>query len=135
MVKSNTVTLTIPEVPLWAKVSVMSKPVKGVPVTCDPAPAVPPRTEIGKTPVEFEVSTGLYEITVPATFDKATFVKWEDESTDPIRTIDITYPVDLIAYYKVPPPPARKLLPVVGVIAGGMAALIGATVLAKKRRS
>lgn len=129
MVKSDTVTLTLaPIPPEWPRVSVASEPVKSVPVIVD-------GVKVDGTPVEFEVSPGTYTITVPATFNKGTFAKWEDESTEPIRVIEIIYDVNLIAYYEVPPPPARKFLPVVGVIGVSMAALIGGAALAKKKRS
>lgn len=128
MVKSDTVTLTVaPIPPEWPRVTVTSEPVKGVPVVVD-------GIRVDGTPVEFEVSPGTYTITVPATFNKGTFAKWEDESTAPIRAVEIIYDVNLIAYYEVPPPPARKFLPVVAAIAGGMAALFAGAALTKKKR-
>ena len=106
----------------WFKVRINSNPV-GVPVTVD-------ETVVDGTPLTVEMSPATYVIVVPPTFKGLPFLKWEDESTDTTRIIEITEDKELTAYYK-------RRVPTALIIGGLIAALGGVavgTVLIKKKR-
>jgi len=82
----------------YYRLTIRSEPFKGVPVTIN-------TLEVGVTDVEVEVSPGTYTVTMPDTWEDVPFSHWEDESTNPVRTIDVTEDMEIIAYYEKPPWP------------------------------
>ena len=109
----------------YHRLTVKSWPVKGVPVVID-------TTEIDGTPVTIEFSPGSYTITVPATFNQAEFVEWEDGSTDPVRVLDLIVDTELTAYYEKPPPKVPTKL-ILGVLAVGAVTAVGVVAATRKR--
>lgn len=64
-----------------------------------------------KTPHTWGVTPDAYTVLVPA----EGFIEWEDGSTDPVRTIEITEDMTIIAYYEAGVP--WKTIAAVGVSA------------------
>jgi hypothetical protein len=60
------------------------------------------------TPWTAELEEGLYTITMPAeatvNTSKYTFKNWEDGSTNPVRTVNLTADTVITAYYELAPP-------------------------------
>jgi len=113
---------TFTVVPLeYVKVKIYSEPITGIPVKVD-------GIEVGFTPVEIEVSPATYKIEVPSEFNRAKFLHWEDETTTPVREIEITYDIELTAFYEIPPISPWIVIAGIGII------LIGAYVLEELRK-
>ncbi len=72
-----------------------------------------------KTPHSWGVSPGTYTIEVSA----EGFIEWEDGSTEPVRTIEVTEDRTIIAYYEAVVP--WKTIAVVG---GSLAVVIGSVI-------
>ena len=119
-----TMTVETPVLP-YHRLTVKSWPVEGVPVVID-------TTEIDGTPVTVEFSPGSYTITVPATFNQAKFVEWEDGSTDPVRVLDLIVDTELTAYYEKPPPKVPTKL-IAGLAVAATVTAIGVAVATRKR--
>lgn len=51
------------------------------------------------TPWSGELKRGTYQVVMPSTYEGYTFEKWEDNSTNPTRTITITQNMAITAYY------------------------------------
>ena len=88
--------------------SVDSTPITGVSFNLD--------GETHTTPYSAELEEGTYTVTVPAqvTVDGQlyNFVSWEDGSTNPSRTINLTTDLSIIATYELAPAPPTHLLTV-----------------------
>ena len=86
---------------------VNSSPITEVPVTIDGASHT--------TPYSAALTEGSHTITVPPTVTIAqttyNFVRWEDGSTNPKRTINLTKDMTLTAYYEEVPPPSPSPSP------------------------
>lgn len=68
------------------------------------------------TPAYLKLSPGDYTIIFPETFEDKPFIKWEDGSTDPVRTITVTEDATVVGYYKMPFP-WKAVLIMFGLIA------------------
>ena len=68
------------------------------------------------TPVTLELEPGTYEITMPSLVTDGSetynFSQWEDGSTNPVRTVNLTVDMSISAAYEAvaPPPPAKGRL-------------------------
>lgn len=75
-----------------AKLTVRSSPITGVPVKVDGVEQA--------TPAYYEVSKGPYRVIVPSRYEERDFERWENDSTDPLRHINIIGDADITAYYE-----------------------------------
>lgn len=114
MVKSQTYTVTVG--PLMYTLTVKSDP-PGVKVIIDGVEA--------KTPHTWGVSPGTYTVEVP----EEGFIEWEDGSTEPIRTVEVTEDMTIMAYYEAVVP--WKTIAVVG---GSLAVAIASVIYAATRK-
>lgn len=87
------------------QLSMGSTPVTGVLVSVNGATYL--------TPASDTLPEGTYVVMVPATHmvgeDKYVFAKWEDESTEPSRTLDLTTDTAIVATYVLEKPPEYVL--------------------------
>lgn len=78
-----------------------------------------------KTPHVWGVSPGTYTVEVP----EEGFIEWEDGSTDPVRTIEVTEDTTIIAYFKAAVPWTT-----IAVVGGSIAVVIGSIIYAATRK-
>ena len=68
------------------------------------------------TPYSETLDEGIYTVVMPvsvqAGVDIYNFVKWEDESIDPTRSVNLVGDTAIIAYYELAPPPPTHVLSV-----------------------
>lgn len=78
-----------------------------------------------KTPHSWGVSPGTYTVEVP----EEGFIEWEDGSTDPVRTIEVTEDTTIIAYFKAAVPWTT-----IAVVGGSITVVIGSIIYAATRK-
>jgi hypothetical protein len=88
-------------------VTVQSTPIDGVSVSLDGAP-------VGVTPLTVTVGEGTHQFSVPLEVVKYRFVRWDDGSINPTRTVNVTGDMTLTAYYEAVPEYSNVTITVVG---------------------
>lgn len=116
-VKDDEVELTIERKAVAFTLTIKSEP-PGVKVTLDGIERVTP-WKVGLT----------YPTTVTVQVQEEGFIEWEDGSTDPVRTIEVSEDMTLIAYYEAVVVPWKTIAVVTGFVA-----VLGSIIYAARRK-
>lgn len=85
-----------------------------------------------ETPAEFGASKESYTLVFPPTFEGHDFQHWEDDSTEPTRTIFVDKDLNLLATYKKPWYKEPWVIP--AAVIGITLTIIGLAALKKRKK-